>query len=654
VTSRSKLEQAIAAFRLGDLESARTAVQREIDAGASAGAFHLLGLIECRSGRIEAGVKWLTRALEAEPANLSIRVMLARAFVDSGRAAEGLEVARVPAGASPSELALWEVRAEAATGAQAWDEAVEAWTLLATARPGDWRALANAGTAFMALGRHAEAAAAFEGAAGLNPTDPSLRRSLAIVLGRAGQFGRGVEEMMRLVELWPGSVADRVLLSRMLADLGRSDEFQIHLDAAAKLVGAARFDDSRQVMAAIVSSSGAADLAVIRELGQLLERTNRMDALATLLEVAESLGILRSKIGYPAAAAALRSGRPEEAEQLLLSEPPDSNPIRWHGLMARIADALDDPQRAFDEAGRMHRSVADHDGWRARAQRHVAAVGQLSQTITRDWATGLSAVPRGSRSSPAFLVGFPRSGTTLLDTFLMGHPDVQVLEEEPLLDRALASLGDVANLPARSPAELLSAREAYFAALDRHLPPGFGGLVVDKLPLNLLATPLIHCLFPDAPIVFAQRHPCDVVLSCFMQAFALNDSMACFLDLETAANFYDAAMTVWLNSRECLPLRSHTCVYESLIIDPEAVLQPLIAFLQLEWQDRLLDHQSTARNRPSISTPSYHQVTRPLTQAPSGRWRRYQRQLEPALPRLTSWATRLGYPTDLGKTPNVR
>jgi hypothetical protein len=213
----------------------------------------------------------------------------------------------------------------------------------------------------------------------------------------------------------------------------------------------------------------------------------------------------------------------------------------------------------------------------------------------------------------------------------------------PLLDAAQRTLGEIAGLPDRSETELRHGRNAYFAELARHVDPGFSGLVIDKLPLNMLAAPFLHCLFPGAPFVFAQRHPCDVVLSCFMQGFALNDSMACFLEIHDAAAYSDAAMSLWERSKDVLGLNARTLVYEELIADPEAALRPLIGFLGLEWKDELLDHRATAGARGGIGTPSYNQVTQPLSRAPSGRWRRYEQQLEPVLPILLPWAERLGY-----------
>jgi hypothetical protein len=163
------------------------------------------------------------------------------------------------------------------------------------------------------------------------------------------------------------------------------------------------------------------------------------------------------------------------------------------------------------------------------------------------------------------------------------------------------------------------------------------------MPLNMLAVPLIRALFPGARFVFAQRHPCDCVLSGFMQSFVASEPMSSFLTIEGAADFYDAAMRLWTGSIEAMPIDSHTIIYEELVEDPEAVLKPLVQLLGLEWEDRLLDHRGSARSRGAIVTPSYDQVTKPLSTRPVGRWTRYREQLGPVLPVLLPWAERLGY-----------
>ncbi len=641
MTSTREFAQALDAFNRGDLDRAR-ALATESD--PSPQVHHLLGLIHCRLGDFRKGVDCLRRASEAEPSNAGFRVMLARALLDTGKPGEALAAAAAPEGTTPPELALWHARAEAADGAGEVEAALEAWERLCLAGVRDWRTWANYGNALAASQRWTKAASALRRAAEMEPGEAALRRSLAIALAQAGQVDEAADELLHWIEISPEDAENRILLARLLADLGRDSEALAQVDRVVELATGHGFDESGEgLLAAARSADGEIRLSLALEIGRFLERTNRIDALRRFLDDAEAAGIERDKLAYPAAAVALRDGDPQSAKRLLESDRPYADPLRGHWLMARVADALGDSATAFAEAEAMHRSAADRDQWLAKGKDYIEAVRSVAAAVTPGWAARVRPLDPPPQGSPVFLVGFPRSGTTLLDTFLMGHPGVTVLEEVPLMTQAQKRLGEGPDLPDRSAAELSSARDVYLAGLDRLLPPGFGGLVVDKLPLNMLAPRFIHTFFPDAKFIFAQRHPCDCVLSCFMQAFSLNDSMACFLDLRTAASFYDAAMSLWTRCAEVLPLDVHRLVYEDLVADPEATLRPLVDFLGLEWRDELLDHRATARSRGAISTPSYDQVVQPLSRKASGRWRRYEEQLEPVLPVLLPWAERLGY-----------
>ena len=644
MTSQPLLSQALDAFNRGDLDSARAIAADALEQSPSPMLQHLMGLIECRSGRIDSGIEWLRRASEGEPGNVTYRVMLVRALVDGSRAQEALAESFTPTGNSPPELALLHARAEAADRAGAIEPAIEAWGRLCQAGVRDWKAWANYGNALGAADRWAEAVTAFRTALQLEPGEVGLRRTLSAALARIGQYEEASEELLHWMELAPDVDKNRFLLARLLADFDREAESVAQLDEAVRLSTGRPFDESMDgLIEAARTANGQLDLESLDELALLLERTNRMELLGKLLDDAEAAGIERKRFAYPAAAHALHKGDAEAAKMILQSGSPDADPMRWHWLMARIHDSLDEPAAAFSQAEAMNRSVADREAWLARGKAYVDAVRAVVDVATPQWAAKVRPLDPPERGSPAFLVGFPRSGTTLLDTFLMGHPDSIVLEEVPLLTAAQQALGDGPDLPDRSPAELEKARDAYFAAMDGHVPEGFGGLVIDKFPLNMLAPRFIHTLFPDAKLIFAQRHPCDCVLSCFMQAFALNDSMASFLEIDSAADFYDAAMSLRTRCTEILPLQVHRIVYEDLVAQPEASLKPLVDFLGLDWRAELLDHRSTAKARGTINTPSYAQVTQPLTRRPSGRWKRYREQLEPVLPVLLPWAERLGY-----------
>jgi predicted Zn-dependent protease len=182
----SDFDQAVDAFRRGDLDRARTAAEAALQSSSSPRWQYLLGLVHCRDGHPSAGLEHLRAASQAEPENVAYRVMLARALLDCGRAGEALETAAVPSGTSPAELALWHVRAQAAEAVGDMVVSLEALGRLCAAGIADWRVWSSYGGALGASGRWLHAAHAFRRATELNPKEAALRRSLATALARAG------------------------------------------------------------------------------------------------------------------------------------------------------------------------------------------------------------------------------------------------------------------------------------------------------------------------------------------------------------------------------------------------------------------------------------------------------------------------------------
>ena len=516
-----------------------------------------------------------------------------------------------------------------------------------------------------------------------------LHHLLGLIDCRLGRFDSGVESLKRAVEADPRNIGYRIILARALIDTGNPREalavaippsgtsaaeldlWKVRAEAAFRvgdrsteadawravcaarprdveawaglarsLFSVFRFARAEEAYRKALALSPA--LILRHELGLMFEQSNQLERLGALLDETLADGITKDQLADLWALRALRSGDIDEASRLAESIDPRADPLRLYSLKAKIADAANRPDEAFDAASAMNASVHNADEWRDRGRayreelraREKALVGRLSD---------LPRIPKSDRPSPVFLVGFPRSGTTLADTFLRGHRDVRVIEEVPLLERAAQAVGGIARLPKASAEQLIAARDDYFAGLDSQVGSDFAGTVIDKMPLNVLSLPLIATLFPNARIIFAQRHPCDCVLSCFMQGFVLTKAMASFLDLSDSADLYDAAMRLFVQARSELDLDIHTLVYEDLVAKPAATLRPLTDFLGLSWQPELLDHQATAARRSAIRTPSYDSVTQPLTKHPIGRWRRYRKQLEPVLPVLLPWAERLGY-----------
>ncbi|HEV2110599.1 MAG TPA: sulfotransferase, partial [Gammaproteobacteria bacterium] len=248
---------------------------------------------------------------------------------------------------------------------------------------------------------------------------------------------------------------------------------------------------------------------------------------------------------------------------------------------------------------------------------------------------------------PSFLLGFPRSGTTLLDTMLDAHGGFTVMEERPsiqaILDTYLAAgLNYPADLPRMTPKIRTHLRAAYFrvcrdASWDGSRP------LIDKSPFASTHVGLIQQIFPGAPLVFLARHPCDVVLSCFMNNFEFNSGTVHFTRLDTTVRLYCDAMALWLLYLERLPLHHIMLRYEDLVTRPEEELRRLLEFLQMPWSPSVLDHAAQALRRGRIPTPSYQQVSRPLYQSARDRWRRYAAYIEPHLPALMPYIRAFGY-----------
>ena len=379
----------------------------------------------------------------------------------------------------------------------------------------------------------------------------------------------------------------------------------------------------------------------------MLESLNRIDDLTNLVALARSRGLAGVEIDFVEAWLLKRTGHFAEALQLAERTNDEVNASRRAQLIGELADRLDDTEKAFNAFTEMNRRSAEGPAAAyARALDLPAAVeATLHELDTDRLAQWLPAQPAGDPPAPVFLVGFPRSGTTLLDTLLMNLPELEVLEEVPLVEQTEVLLGDASRLASLTSAEIGELRSHYFELLRAARPSADGSrTIVDKFPLNLVRAPLIHRIFPDARFIMVERHPCDVILSCFMSRFQTNRATVQFHDLTRAARLYDLSMQVWTKAEGLFPLRVHRVRYERMVDDLAAEIRPLLAFLDVPWRPDVLDNQRMAGQRAHVPTASYAQVTEPIYDRARGRWQRYRRFIEPVLPILAPWAERMGYP----------
>lgn len=339
----------------------------------------------------------------------------------------------------------------------------------------------------------------------------------------------------------------------------------------------------------------------------------------------------------------------EQAATGLESAKPENAALFFE--LGRLYDRINDADKAFgyfEKANNCQNNdpahaYIDRDFYRLEVTRFKDIVQ------TRMPARWSDSVPYEESPEPVFLVGFPRSGTTLLDQIMHSHPDIEVAEEYPATNAALSVLADARkksypeSLAYLDESEIQALRKSFF---ETHRQKGANfsrKILVDKLPLNIAHAALIYRMFPDAKFIMALRHPCDCVLSCYMQAFQINAAMINFLDLRQAARFYDSLFSLWEIYEEFLPFSVHRVKYEDVVADFKPTIAGLLNYLDVPWDDAVLEYDRTAKERGFISTPSYNQVTQKIYTRASGRWEAYREYLTPVLDMLLPWAEKHGY-----------
>lgn len=378
--------------------------------------------------------------------------------------------------------------------------------------------------------------------------------------------------------------------------------------------------------------------------------------------LAISPGLVSAQISVARADAA--EGAPGLAEERLtaLLERPDLNDaqqIDAFDLRAECRDALGRCGDAFDDYAsrnaatlRMESPVFAAAGRETQENRARRLAAWLETSPLECWrsSAGPDTVGNHQARRHVFLIGFPRSGTTLLERVLTSHPDIVALEEIDALGVAGNALLDtdagLANLRELKPEEAIARRRLYWSSVRQALGQPIGDRIfVDKMPLHTVALPLISQLFPDARVLFALRDPRDVVLSCFRRRFRINSAMFEFLTLEGAARYYDTVMQLAAFARDRLPLHLIEVRHEAVVADFDNEIRKVLDFLAVPWDPRVRDFATQVRAIPK--TPSAPQVARGLNADGVAQWRRFQAQLSSVTPMLAPWVQRFGYDTVL-------
>lgn len=610
---------AMAKVRAGDNIGALGLIDAALADGVDPAPLHALaGLAAQRMGDHARAVPHLEKLLEMNPADVATRANLANAHIAMGDNRAALEIA-----GKGDDPRLTRIQAYVLQGDGKLKEAATAYRLCIANDDSDLAAWNNLGNVLTQLGETEEAIHAFERAIPLAPADLPIYLNLADLLRSADRPEARVKVLQDALAIAP---EDETVLVELGTAYARLDDYDLAIQTLSK---------------AIELAPGFTRAHI--ELGMIYESLNQVDNLSTLVDKID-LNSAPPEVAFLQAWKARREGRFEEANDFAKQIPESVHSMRRFHLVGGIADRLGNTDEAFAAFARMNKEAAAESPSRSGSTYREDVEADLA-SWTDEWANDWpqAQVEDGYRD-PIFLVGFPRSGTTLLDTMLMGLSDVSVLEERPMMARTVRELGDE-GLPDLT-ADRIGELRAFYFDEARKFGWDDGKWLVDKHPLNMERVPAIHRLFPNAKIILAERHPYDVVFSCFMANFQLNRAMRSFTDLEEAARTYDAVWQAWHRSIDLFDIDYRTVRYERLVEDTRGELEPLVEWLGLEWSDRLLDHTTTAKNRGRVRTASYSQIGEQLYTRASYRWRRYAKHLRSVMPILRPWAQQMGYETE--------
>jgi Flp pilus assembly protein TadD len=552
------------------------------------------------------------------------------------------------------------------------EEAVRVFNALTLQEPENAEHWSNLGAALRSTGRFGAALEACGRAAQLGTASPGLLYNIGLLQSDRCDFQAAYTTLTQAVALAPNDAGIRCVFAQCCYDLSRFDEALAALenwptlrgltsDAVAQiaylLVTLGEPRRAEPALRRLTESSQRGERASLM-LVRVLERVNRLPAAReamTQLKASQGTSGADPDVLLAEAVLAARAGAHEEACRLLaLALQDHSDFLRRHQLLFPLAKSLDALRRyeeAYTALIEAHRSQV---AFLQAATGKTAAEKSPTMALARDgcdpkdialWDDTNSP---GTADSPIFIVAFPRSGTTLLEQTLDAHPSLKSMDEQAFLKKALDDVTDYGirypvELGKLTDAQLQSVRERYWQRVRLKVELLPGQRLVDKNPLNLLRLPLICRLFPNAPIMLAIRHPCDTVLSCFLQHFRAPDLALMCQDLLTLANHYSHAFDFWNAQLPLLRAATYTLRYETLVTDFPAQVRKLSEFLRLPWDDAMLAPGEHARAKGFISTPSYAQVIQPVNEKSVGRWQGYAVHFKDILPILMPFIERWGY-----------
>ncbi len=614
------------------------------------GALYRLGLVRLQQGRFKEAGDLLRRALKTDRRSADAHLHLAVALSGAGRHEEAIRHYQKALAIRPGFPEAHNNLGYALQALGRIEAAIAHYEKALAIQPRYAEASNNLGTALAALGRHEEALPHYRTAVAIKPDYAEAHKSLANALGALEHYEEAAAHYEKVVALRPDDAEARTALGNTLHRLDRPEEAIGQYEKALSVAPA--FSEalnnlgntlhmlgrSEEAIAHFqrALSSDPSDLRANGNLGGALTALGRLDEARGFLEKAVALAPRKAGCYWNLASCKrfTADDRHFDGMKELAADAASLSPIEQADLHFALGKAfadLGDRERSFDHvlaANALKRRQIKYDEAKAldRFERiqHVFTAG-----LVRDKA-GL-----GDPSCvPIFIVGMPRSGTTLIEQILASHPKVfgagELREMGILAARFRGKEGPLYPdfVPEMSGNDLCRLGQSYVEAVRRKAPAA--ERITDKMPGNFSLVGLIHLALPNARIIHARRDPRDTAFSCFSLLFSNGQDFTYDLaELGRYCRGYAQLMRHW---RAVLPRGAMLEVqYEDLVADLEPQARRIVAYCGLDWHDACLAFHETER---SVRTASATQVRRPIYQSSIGRWRPHAARLEPLLREL--------------------
>lgn len=607
------LQEALTHHRAGRLDQAEALYRRILEADPrNADSLHLAGMIEHQRGRHDAAAAMIRQAIAIQPDVAAFHSNLGAVLQTQGQTQEAAECFTRALALQPDWAEVHSNLGNVLESLGRLEEAAAHQQRALALNPDLAEAWSNLGNVWYLEGKLADAVTCFGRALALKPGYVDAHNNLGAALLNQDRVEEAVRHFERALALNPGYAAAHNNLGNALLKQVRLDEAQAHYERALEL---------KPDYANAHNNLGN----VLKEKGRFAEALAHYErAIAIQPDYAEA-HLNRTELKR-----FTRGDRDLAALERLVAggDLPAGKALMVHFALAKALDDAGDYERAWEhlqQANALKRAEISYAESRALDLLERIREVFKPSLFERVWEPGRGA--GDPSSAPVFVVGMPRSGSTLIEQILASHPQIHGAGELPILER-MEDPGFPENITALSPDRLRELGAAYLA----QLPRVDAGVVriVDKLPGNFLRIGLIRLMLPNARIIHTMRDPLDTCLSCYFKLFT--NGLYFTYDLGELGRYYRSYRRLMDHWRAVLPRDAILDVrYETVVEDLEAEARRLIEYCGLPWDERCIAFHRNAR---PVRTASSVQVRQPLFRSSVGRWRHYEAGLAPLIKEL--------------------